>query len=85
MTLLNRKIAPTIVDAVHYQMDLKNCEHHQLTNGVPVYMIDAGAEEVLQVEWVYWAGNCYEEQKFGSSYYKLFITKWDFNKIGFSN
>ena len=62
MTLLNRTIAPAIVDAVHYQMELKPCEQHQLNNGVPVYMIDAGTEEVLQVEWVFWAGNCFENQ-----------------------
>ena len=57
MNLLNRKQAPPLVDAVHYQLELKPCEQHKLDNGVPVYMIDAGAEEVLQLEWVFWAGN----------------------------
>ncbi len=61
MNLLNRKQAPPLVDAVHYQLELKPCEQHKLDNGVPVYMIDAGAEEVLQLEWVFWAGNSYEE------------------------
>ena len=62
MNPLNRKQAPPLVDAVHYQLELKPCEQHTLDNGVPVYMIDAGAEEVLQLEWVFWAGNSYEEQ-----------------------
>lgn len=60
--MLNRKQAPPITDAIHYQLELKACQHHTLQNGVPVYMIDAGAEEVLQIEWVYWAGNCFEQQ-----------------------
>jgi zinc protease len=60
--MLNRNQAPPIVDAIHYQLELKSYQHHTLRNGVPVYMIDAGAEEVLQVEWVYWAGNCFEQQ-----------------------
>jgi predicted Zn-dependent peptidase len=62
MNPLNRKQAPPLVDAVHYQLELKPCEQYTLDNGVPVYMIDAGAEEVLQLEWVFWAGNSFEEQ-----------------------
>jgi hypothetical protein len=60
--MIDRKKMPPIVDAVHYQLELKPCAHHQLDNGVDVYMIDAGAEEVLQIEWLYKAGNCYENQ-----------------------
>lgn len=60
--MLNRKQAPPITDAIHYQLELKACQHHTLQNGVPVYLIDAGAEEVLQIEWVYWSGNCFEQQ-----------------------
>jgi predicted Zn-dependent peptidase len=32
-----------------------------LKNGVEVYAIDAGAEEVLQVEWIFYAGNWFEK------------------------
>jgi predicted Zn-dependent peptidase len=32
-----------------------------LNNGVEVYAIDAGAEDVLQVEWVFYSGNWYEK------------------------
>ena len=60
--MLNRKQSPVIVDAVHYNLELKPYTFHSLDNGVEVYAIDAGAEEVLQLEWVYAAGNCYERQ-----------------------
>ena len=50
MNLLNRKQAPPLVDAVHYQLELKPCEQHKLDNGVPVYMIDAGAEDIERGE-----------------------------------
>ena len=33
-----------------------------LDNGVEVYAVDAGAEEVIQAEWVFFAGNWQEEQ-----------------------
>lgn len=60
--MLNRKQSPVIVDAVHYNLELKPYTFHTLNNGVEVYAIDAGAEEVLQLEWVYFAGNSYEDQ-----------------------
>lgn len=60
--MLNRTQAPPIVDAVAYQLHLKPVTRATLDNGTPVYMIDAGAEEVLQLEWVYPAGNSFETQ-----------------------
>ena len=59
---INRKSPPVIKDAVDLHLELKPYEKYTLRNGVDVYAIDAGAEEVLQVEWVYYAGNWYEEQ-----------------------
>ena len=60
--MLNRKEAPAIVDAVEMKLQLKPYDHFTLSNGVPVYTIDAGAQEVLLVEWVFYAGNWYEEK-----------------------
>ena len=60
--MLNRKQAPAIVDAVNYKLSLKPYTHYKLDNGVDVYSIDAGAEEVLQLEWVFSAGNTFEEK-----------------------
>ena len=60
--MLNRTIAPPIKDAIDFSLQLKPYTKFTLDNGIEVYAIDAGAEEVLQVEWVFFAGNWYEEQ-----------------------
>lgn len=59
--MLNRIDAPAIKDAVEFDLKLKPYEKHVLKNGVEVYAIDAGAEDVLQVEWVFYAGNWFEK------------------------
>jgi predicted Zn-dependent peptidase len=59
--MLNRIEAPAIKDAVEFDLKLKPYEKYVLDNGVEVYAIDAGAEEVLQVEWVFYAGNWFEK------------------------
>lgn len=58
----DRKNAPEIVDAVNFKLQLKPYKKFTLKNGVEVYTIDAGAEEVMAIEWVFYAGNWYEEQ-----------------------
>jgi predicted Zn-dependent peptidase len=58
----DRKTAPPIVDAVNLNLQLKAYRKFTLKNGVDVYTIDAGAEEVMSLEWVYYAGNWYEDQ-----------------------
>lgn len=58
----DRKTAPQIVDAVNMELKLKPYEHFTLDNGVPVYSVNAGAQEVVQLEWVFYAGNWYEEK-----------------------
>jgi predicted Zn-dependent peptidase len=60
--MLNRKIAPPIKDAVEFELSLKPYDKYVLKNGVEVYAVNAGAEEVIQVEWVFWGGNWYEEK-----------------------
>lgn len=59
---IDRTIAPKIVDAVDFDLRLKPYRKYTLKNGVDVYAIDAGAEEVMMVEWVYYAGDWYEEK-----------------------
>lgn len=58
----DRANAPDIIDAVNMKLQLKPYDHFTLDNGVPVYSIDAGAQEVMMVEWVFYAGNWYEEK-----------------------
>lgn len=60
--MLNRKIQPPITDAVDFELKLKKCEHYTLSNQVPVYSLDAGIQEVVMIEWVFYAGNWYEQQ-----------------------
>jgi zinc protease len=60
--MLNRTQPPPIVDAVAFQLNLRACEQATLDNGIPVYIMNAGAEDVLQLEWVYPAGNSFETQ-----------------------
>lgn len=57
---LNRKKVPQIIDAVDMKLELKAYDKYVLDNGVQVYAINAGAEDVLQVEWVFKAGNWFE-------------------------
>ena len=59
---LQRKKAPAIVDAVNFDLHLKPCTKFVLKNGVEVYTINAGAEEVMSLEWVFSAGNSFEEK-----------------------
>jgi zinc protease len=59
---LNRKVAPRIRDAVEFDLKLKAYDHFVLDNGVEVYAVHAGPEELMQVEWVFYAGNWYEQQ-----------------------
>ena len=58
---LNRKQAPRIKDAVEFDLTLKPYEKMVLDNGVEVYAVSGGAEEVMQMEWVFYAGNSYED------------------------
>ena len=59
----DRKTAPPIKDAVEFNLQLKPYEHFTLDNGVPVYAVNAGTQDVLQVELVFYAGNWFEEQR----------------------
>ncbi len=61
--MIDRKQVPHIVDAVDFNLQLKPYKKFTLRNGVDVYTIDAGAEEVMYLEAVYYAGNWFEEKK----------------------
>ncbi len=58
--MLNRTEAPFIKDAIEFNLQLKPYQQYTLDNGVNVYAIDAGSQEVLQLEMVFYAGNSYE-------------------------
>ncbi len=60
--MINRTVSPHIKDAVEFDLRLKPCQRHTLDNGTEVYVVDAGTEEVLQIDWVFDAGNWYEDR-----------------------
>src|SRR3954468_21490573 len=54
---IDRKIAPTIVDAARLHIELPKYEMHVLSNGVEVYLFDMGTQETMMVNWILDAGN----------------------------
>jgi len=62
MDMLNRKKAPSIRDASEYPLTLKPYQTFRLRNGTEVYAIEAGPQDVLQMELVFDAGNAYEDE-----------------------
>jgi predicted Zn-dependent peptidase len=61
--MLNRTIAPIIKEPVDFKIELAPCEKTVLKNGVEVYSVNMGTEETLQISWVFYAGNWYEDKK----------------------
>jgi len=60
--MLDRTVPPEIIDAVDFNLQLKQSEKFTLDNGIPIYSVNAGAQEVTLVELVFNAGNWYEEK-----------------------
>ncbi len=80
---MNRTKAPHIKDAVEFDLQLKPYEHFTLDNGVPVYAVNAGAQEVLQLELVFYAGNWFEEQRSVASATNYLLKNGTVNKTAF--
>ncbi|MEO7527153.1 MAG: pitrilysin family protein [Chitinophagaceae bacterium] len=60
---IDRVTAPPIKDAIDYKLELKPYEFYSLDNNVPVYTINAGEQDVIQLELVFYAGNFFEQEK----------------------
>ncbi len=60
--MTDRLVAPPIKDATEFILQLKPYEKMTLDNGVIVYAINAGVEDVLQLELIFYAGNSFEKQ-----------------------
>jgi len=65
--MINRKKAPPIVDATDFHLNLQPYEKYALDNGVEVYAVNAGKQEVMMVEWVFFSGNSFEEKNLVAS------------------
>jgi predicted Zn-dependent peptidase len=60
--MLDRKTPPSIKDPIELDLNLQPYQQFTLDNGVPVYTINAGAQEVTLIELVFFAGNWYEDK-----------------------
>src|SRR5215213_5529284 len=60
--MMNRSNPPEIIDAVHLHLELPAYEKHVLRNGVEVYALNMGTQETLMINWVFYAGNWYDEK-----------------------
>ena len=81
--MLQRHIAPQIKDAVEFDLRLKPCDRYTLDNGIEVYSIDAGAQEVTMVELVFFAGNWYEDQNIVAATTNFMLKNGTSNKTAF--
>ena len=81
--MIERNIAPEIVDAVKFNLHLKPYTKFILKNGIEVYTIEAGAEDVMSLEWVYYAGNWYEEQNLVAAITNLLLKNGTTKKTAF--
>ena len=57
---LDRTIAPLIKDAVDFDIQLKPYQKFTLDNSLEVYTFEGGAQEVMLMELVFFAGNSFE-------------------------
>ncbi len=57
---LDRTVAPSIHDAVEFDFKLPAINQVALDNGIPLYWLNAGVQDVAQIDWVFPAGLWYE-------------------------
>jgi zinc protease len=60
--MVNRKVAPPITDAVDFHLSLPLYKKYILQNGVEVYAVELGEQDVLMVNLIFNAGNWFEEK-----------------------
>lgn len=80
---LNRSKAPLIKDATEFELTLKPYDKFVLDNGVEVYAVNAGTQEVLSLELVFKAGNWYEQQNNIAAATNFLIKNGTKNKTAF--
>jgi len=59
---VDRKIAPVIHDAVDFTYKLPAVSEHMLDNTLSLYWLNAGVQDVVEVNWVFPAGIWYEQK-----------------------
>jgi len=82
--MVDRRAAPAIIDATNFNLHLKPYNYFNLENNVPVYTIHAPEQEVIMVEWVFYAGNCYEEKNILAASANYLLKNGTRNKTAFA-
>jgi len=60
--MINRKQTPPIHDAVSFDYRLQEVQQERLPNQIPLYWLNAGTQDVVQIDWVFQAGLWQEPQ-----------------------
>lgn len=60
---LDRKVQPHIFDAVDFEYKLPPINHTVLDNGIPLYWLNGGVQNVVEINWVFPAGLWYEDKE----------------------
>jgi zinc protease len=81
--MLNRNTQPAIIDATDFNLHLKPYEYFTLDNGIAVYALRAPEQEVAYAEWVFFAGNAYEQENMTASSVNYLIKNGTKNKTAF--
>ena len=81
--MLNRTQNPPIKDAVDFNLTLKPYQKIVLKNNTPVYAINAGVEEVMMLEFVFYAGNNYEQKNLVAAITNNLLKNGTFKKTAF--
>lgn len=82
--MLNRRVQPGIVDATDFNLQLKHPEHFALDNGIDVYALNAPEQEVAFVEWVFFAGNAYEQNNITAATVNYLLKNGTKNRTAFA-
>ncbi|MBS1772694.1 MAG: insulinase family protein [Bacteroidetes bacterium] len=61
--MLDRKTPPQIHDAIEFDYVLPAITTDKLDNGLPVYWLNAGVQDVVEIDWVFPAGLWYEHKE----------------------
>ncbi len=59
----DRKTPPAIHDAISFDYVLQPINEHKLTNGLPLYWLNGGVQDVVEIDWAFSAGLWYEQQQ----------------------
>lgn len=61
--MLDRKTPPQIHDAIEFDFTLPPVNTYVLDNGIPLYWLKAGVQDVVEVDWAFPAGIWYEQKQ----------------------